>query len=221
MFVGTPDGRTLVSSGVIDDGQAIRIVDPESRVAVADGDIGKIWVNVRALPLATGTSPRRRRKCLARRLGLRRRSLPAHRRSRMHRRWQAVRHRADRGRPHSPRREVLSPGHPEGEVPSKRIFRSSPAAEWLAQSTATRMHRAGRRDRAPPDRRIQRRTPAGHCFDQTSRRRRHQVSPVRHVGDRAGGKPSGTSGKLQRFLCRAAAFVRVSSSCSRSGVNHP
>ena len=45
VFVDTPDGRSLVSSGVIDDGHAIRIVDPESRVAVADGDIGEIWVN--------------------------------------------------------------------------------------------------------------------------------------------------------------------------------
>ena len=44
-FVETPDGRSLVSSGVIDDGHAIRIVDPESRVAVADGEIGEIWVN--------------------------------------------------------------------------------------------------------------------------------------------------------------------------------
>ena len=45
VFVTTPDGRSLVSSGVIDGGPAIRIVDPQSRVALPAGAVGEIWVS--------------------------------------------------------------------------------------------------------------------------------------------------------------------------------
>ena len=45
VFVNTPDGRSLVSSGVIDDATRIRIVDPKTRVVLPDGQVGEIWVS--------------------------------------------------------------------------------------------------------------------------------------------------------------------------------
>ena len=43
-FVETSDGRSLVSSGVVDHTAGMRIVDPVTRVAVAEGGVGEIWV---------------------------------------------------------------------------------------------------------------------------------------------------------------------------------
>jgi acyl-CoA synthetase (AMP-forming)/AMP-acid ligase II len=45
VFINTPDGRSLVSSGVIDGVPRIRIVDPQARVVVPDGVVGEIWVS--------------------------------------------------------------------------------------------------------------------------------------------------------------------------------
>jgi acyl-CoA synthetase (AMP-forming)/AMP-acid ligase II len=43
-FIDTTDGRSLVSSGVLDDTTRIRVVDPVSCVALNDRAVGEIWV---------------------------------------------------------------------------------------------------------------------------------------------------------------------------------
>jgi acyl-CoA synthetase (AMP-forming)/AMP-acid ligase II len=44
VFLETADGQRLVSSGVVEDAAAIRIVDPRSRRQIPDGLVGEIWV---------------------------------------------------------------------------------------------------------------------------------------------------------------------------------
>ena len=48
-FVDAADGRSLVSSGVIDDRRAVRIVDPTTHVVLSDGAVGEIWVAGRSV----------------------------------------------------------------------------------------------------------------------------------------------------------------------------
>ena len=43
-YADGPGGRSLVASGVVEDPDAIRIVDPQSRVQLPDGAIGEIWL---------------------------------------------------------------------------------------------------------------------------------------------------------------------------------
>lgn len=49
VFVESADGRSLVSSGVVDGGAGTRIVDPSTRVVLRDGAVGEIWVTSRSV----------------------------------------------------------------------------------------------------------------------------------------------------------------------------
>ena len=89
----------------------IVIANPDTLTRCAADEVGEIWVAGPSVAQGYWKRPEETDAYVPRPSGRRRRSVPAHRRSGLHARWRAVRHRPAERPDHRPRPELLSAGH--------------------------------------------------------------------------------------------------------------
>ena len=178
------------------------VVDPETRLRCAAGEVGEIWVAGPSVAQATGTGPRRPgRPSSALSCGHRRGSLPAHRRPRLPQRGRAVRHRPAQGPDHHPR-----PNHYPQDI-ERTVEASHPALRpAAARPSRSTSHGEERLVVVQEVRREHRRTDseeivAGHPPRPWPRSTTWRCTRV--VLLQPASIPKTSSGKIQRHACRA------------------